>query len=153
MQKIFDINDSLPPDETPVLVKYNDKWRVLELAWERPSWEETYSPFRFWQDPYDEGLELDWDSVTEWCYLPGEELQDPLLNLPVPLDESSLDDETMTDGWLAHQMHNSYLVAKACHAPADQLAAVFRSFANRVLLKFGGDKSASALAIPFTMSK
>lgn len=63
-------DDSLPPDETPVLVVLNGEVRIGELCWEEPSWEETFSAFRYWDDPHEGGQEWDWYQVTHWQHLP-----------------------------------------------------------------------------------
>lgn len=61
---------SIPPSETPVLILYRGNWRLGELREERPTWEESFKPFRYWDDPYNDGQEWDWDDVTHWAHLP-----------------------------------------------------------------------------------
>ena len=62
--------DRLPPEETPVLIVVGGKLRIGELRWERPTWEETWQAFQYWDDPEDDGREWDWEDVTEWTPLP-----------------------------------------------------------------------------------
>ena len=59
----------LPPDETPVLVIYKRRHMILELAWERPGFEDTHQPFRYWDSPNDPGSEFEFDEVTHWADL------------------------------------------------------------------------------------
>ncbi|RQQ30509.1 DUF551 domain-containing protein [Burkholderia stagnalis] len=63
-------NDSLPEDETPVLIVHNGAVAVGELRWERPLYEETFSPFRYWDDPNNDGQDWDWCDVTHWMPIP-----------------------------------------------------------------------------------
>jgi hypothetical protein len=67
---VYSCKEVLPPSETPVLVLYRGNWRVGELCEERPTWEESFKPFRYWDDPYNDGQEWDWHDVTHWAHLP-----------------------------------------------------------------------------------
>lgn len=62
--------DSLPPDETPVLIVYQGEVRIGELRWEHPTFEETFKSFRFWDDPYNDGKCWEWNAVDLWTHLP-----------------------------------------------------------------------------------
>ena len=63
--------DRLPEDETPVLILFHDgKIRIGEIRWERPTWEETFQAFQYWDDPYDDGKDWDWADVVGWMPLP-----------------------------------------------------------------------------------
>lgn len=65
--------DGLPPDETPVLIVLKGEIRIGELRWERPGFEDTFEAFRYWDDPYDDGQDWEWDDVTKWAMLPSVE--------------------------------------------------------------------------------
>ena len=62
--------DSLPPVETPVIAFYRGECRILERRTETPSWEETYDVFDYWDDPTDDGQEIDDSDVTHWMPTP-----------------------------------------------------------------------------------
>lgn len=63
-------SESLPPDETPVLIVLSGEIRIGALNWEIPGWEETYEAFRYWDDPNDDGQGWEWNDVTHWTHLP-----------------------------------------------------------------------------------
>lgn len=63
-------NLRLPTDHTPVLIKYKGKVRVGELGWDAGSVEENYKPYRYWDCPYNDGQDWEWDDVTHWMPLP-----------------------------------------------------------------------------------
>jgi hypothetical protein len=65
------VEDRMPPDETPVLIVRMGEVRIGELRWERPTFEETFKAFRYWDDPLNDGQT--WDSpgeITHWMPLP-----------------------------------------------------------------------------------
>ncbi len=62
--------DHLPEDETPVLIVLRGRVRIGELRWEKPTWEETFRAFRYWDDPEDDGQGWEWQDVTHWMPLP-----------------------------------------------------------------------------------
>ena len=62
--------DLMPPDETPVTAVYKGQHCILELAWERPGFEDTHQAFRYWDDPNNRGSEFEFDDVTHWMHLP-----------------------------------------------------------------------------------
>jgi hypothetical protein len=64
------IHERLPADETPVLIICNGCVKIGELRWEHPTFEETYEPFRYWDDPHDDGQIWEWTDVTHWMPLP-----------------------------------------------------------------------------------
>lgn len=68
----IDCEKQLPPDETPVLAVLCgvDTPRIVELRWERPTWEETFQPFQYWDDPLNEGSDIEWTEVVCWMPLP-----------------------------------------------------------------------------------
>lgn len=63
-------SEKLPPDETPVLILHRGEWRIGELRWEHPTWEDTYQAFQYWDNPHDDGQEWEWQDVTHWAELP-----------------------------------------------------------------------------------
>jgi len=65
--------DGLPPIEIPVLIKYKGTLRVGVLLWDDPSYEDTYNPYRYWDDAYEDGADWEWDDVTHWA---------PMIELP-----------------------------------------------------------------------
>lgn len=66
----FKCEERMPPVETPVLVRHLGRWRVGEIRWYHPSWEELGDSFQYWDDPWNSGQDWDWDDITEWCHLP-----------------------------------------------------------------------------------
>lgn len=64
------VDDDLPPDETAVLIILRGEIAIGELRWERPSYEEAYQPFRYWDNPHDDGKDWQWPDVTHWMPLP-----------------------------------------------------------------------------------
>ncbi len=63
-------SERMPEDETPVLVMLNGEIRVAEIRWDTPTYEETYQPFRYWDDPYDDGQDWEVFDITHWMPLP-----------------------------------------------------------------------------------
>lgn len=59
----------LPEEETTVLLMRKGAIVIGERRWERPTWEETFSPFWFWAcaDWHDDQGEA---TVTHWMPLP-----------------------------------------------------------------------------------
>ena len=64
------VSEGLPEDETPVLIVLNGEIRIGELCWDYPGYEETYFPYRYWDDPVNSGQDWRWDDVTHWKPLP-----------------------------------------------------------------------------------
>jgi hypothetical protein len=64
------VDEQLPPDETPVLVILRGELAIGELRWENPSHEETYEPFRYWDNPHNDGQDWQWHDVTHWMPSP-----------------------------------------------------------------------------------
>jgi hypothetical protein len=61
----------LPDEETPVLLIRNGAIVIGERRWERPTWEETFSPFWFWACVDDNWHDDQGDAtVTHWMPLP-----------------------------------------------------------------------------------
>jgi hypothetical protein len=58
------------PHETPLIALYRGQWRILERRTETPNWEETFKEFDYWDDPNNEGQEIDDHYVTHWMHLP-----------------------------------------------------------------------------------
>ena len=64
-------NGSLPPDETPVLVKLKDGTVCVgEIRWDRPSFEDSYSAFQYWDDPTNDGKDWEFDDIIAWMGIP-----------------------------------------------------------------------------------
>lgn len=63
-------DDSLPPDETPVLIVHRGKVRIGELRWEHPGYEDSYTSFHYWDDPIADGECWEFLDVTHWAPLP-----------------------------------------------------------------------------------
>ncbi len=61
--------ESLPPDEFPVLIRINGKIRIGERRWDHPGFEDTYQSYWYWDDPDDDGQAWERDSVTHWKYI------------------------------------------------------------------------------------
>lgn len=71
---------------------------------------------------------------------------------PVPVDDP-WESGIMSDAWLDEQLDSAVATGASCYSEADIKTATLRSFANRILLRFGGDKSAEALAVPYTITE
>lgn len=63
-------NERMPEADTPVLVYIRGRVRTGELRWETPTYEETFAPYMYWDDPDDDGQMWEWDDVTHWRPLP-----------------------------------------------------------------------------------
>lgn len=63
-------SDRMPEGETPVLAWWDGEVRILEIRWEHPTYEEPHPAFQYWDDPTDDGQEIDWEAVTHWMPLP-----------------------------------------------------------------------------------
>lgn len=62
--------EQLPPDETEVLIVVNGERRIGALYWDTPGFEDTYTAFRYWDDPDNDGRCWEWHDVTHWQSLP-----------------------------------------------------------------------------------
>jgi hypothetical protein len=63
-------SEKLPDEDTPVLIVLDGEIRMGELRRKHPSWEETWQSYEFWDDPTNEGMDWDWESITHWMPLP-----------------------------------------------------------------------------------
>lgn len=59
--------DRMPPDETPVLIVLKGKVRIGELRWDHPGHEDSYTSYRYWDDPNDDGQEWEFADITHWA--------------------------------------------------------------------------------------
>lgn len=59
-----------PDTDTPVLAVVNGDIRVAMLSWDYPSFEESYKPYQYWDDVYDDGQGWSHEEVTHWMSLP-----------------------------------------------------------------------------------
>jgi hypothetical protein len=66
----INVEDNLPALGVPVLTIFRGSPLVLELCEGHPSYEETFKPFKYWNEPSSEILEPDWYEVTHWMPLP-----------------------------------------------------------------------------------
>ena len=60
----------MPEEGKRVLALFNDEWIVLEVQTEHPTYEETFTAFSYWVEPYSEELEIENWEVTTWVDLP-----------------------------------------------------------------------------------
>ena len=69
--KWVSVNENLPNDETPVLIRFIDgSVRIGEVRWEIPTFEETFKAFRYWDDPYNDGMNWEWYDIISWRNIP-----------------------------------------------------------------------------------
>lgn len=64
------VSERMPEPEIPVLIMLNGVFRIGEIRCEYPSRDETYKPFFYWDDPYDDGQPWEVFDVTHWMPLP-----------------------------------------------------------------------------------
>ena len=64
------VDERLPADETPVIILHRGEARIGELRWDHPGFEDTYSSYRYWDNPHDDGQGWEWDDITLWMPLP-----------------------------------------------------------------------------------
>jgi hypothetical protein len=62
--------DDLPLVKYPVVILLEGVRRIGELRVENPTHEETFQPFLYWDDPYNDGQGWDDEGITHWCELP-----------------------------------------------------------------------------------
>ena len=81
----------LPEEQTPVLICFVDgDIRLGELRWEKPTHEETFEAFQYWDNPHDEGQEWEWEweDIIYWASLPkapNEAVEKPLEGSSKPI--------------------------------------------------------------------
>lgn len=63
-------SERMPEPETPVLILLNGEIRIGEIRWDMPTGEESYQPFKYWDDPNDDGQPWEVFDVTHWMPLP-----------------------------------------------------------------------------------
>jgi hypothetical protein len=65
------INDGLPPEDTPVLLLHKSGV-IYEglLRWEYPSYEENFAPFRYFIDVGDWHCDWEWSDILGWMPKP-----------------------------------------------------------------------------------
>lgn len=64
------VEDRLPEPETAVLILMRGEYVVAALHWEKPTFEDTFQAYRYWDSPDSLGLVIDWHDVTHWMPLP-----------------------------------------------------------------------------------
>lgn len=68
MSQWIKTTEQLPPVETDVLMLCDGSIYHASMEWERPTFEETFNPYRYFMTIDQE--ELDWDRVSHWMPLP-----------------------------------------------------------------------------------
>lgn len=63
----------MPEEGQRVLALYKGEWIVLEVGVESPTYEETFTAFKYWFEPFSDMLDIEYDDVTEWRELPNKE--------------------------------------------------------------------------------
>lgn len=63
-------HSTYPAKNTTVLACLDGKLRVLEVREEKPGHEDTFEACLYWEDPFNEGAEIEWSEVTHWMPLP-----------------------------------------------------------------------------------
>lgn len=63
----------LPEVGTRVLALYKGEWIVLEVGEEIPTYEEDFTAFKYWFEPFSNMLDIEYDDVYDWVDLPNEE--------------------------------------------------------------------------------
>lgn len=67
-------NKRPPPDVgTRVLALYKGDWIVLEVGEEVPTYEENFTRFKYWFEPFSDMLDIEIDDVYDWIDLPDKE--------------------------------------------------------------------------------
>lgn len=64
------VDESLPPQETPVLILLNGVPTIGEIVWEVPGYEDTFQAFKYWDSPQMDGQGWEWHEITHWMHLP-----------------------------------------------------------------------------------
>ncbi|HHQ6628354.1 TPA: DUF551 domain-containing protein, partial [Serratia fonticola] len=62
--------ERMPEPETPVLIMLNGTIRKGAIFWEHPTFEEGGQPFKYWDDPDNDGQDWEVFDVTHWQPLP-----------------------------------------------------------------------------------
>lgn len=60
------VHDKLPDEGTPVVVLRLGKYWVGERLWDRPSYEDSYKEYWYWDDPNSPGQCWEIDEITHW---------------------------------------------------------------------------------------
>lgn len=68
--KLVDNGVTMPKKGQRVLALYKGEWIVLEVAVEHPTYEENFTAFKYWFEPFSDHLIIEYDDVTEWRELP-----------------------------------------------------------------------------------
>jgi hypothetical protein len=61
------VDERLPDPGDVVLVLLNGDPRVGTRVWDHPGYEDTYDPFLYWDDPYDDGQDWECFEITHWA--------------------------------------------------------------------------------------
>jgi Protein of unknown function (DUF551) len=68
--KWISVDQELPKEETSVLIIHRGDVKIGERRWEYPTFEESYRPFWYWDDPNDDGKDWECPDVTHWQPIP-----------------------------------------------------------------------------------
>jgi len=61
----------LPEENTPVLVMFrNDDICMGELITRQPKLGDAFESYQYWDDPYQNGKDWDWNDIVGWAPLP-----------------------------------------------------------------------------------
>jgi hypothetical protein len=60
----------IPEEGKRVLALLKGEWIVLEVGCESPTYEETFTPFLYWFEPYNDMHSIEYYDVTTWQKLP-----------------------------------------------------------------------------------
>ena len=63
-------SERLPEKETPVLILVLGEVRIGEIRTEYATFEDLHGDFDYWDDPANDGQDIEWDRVTHWMPLP-----------------------------------------------------------------------------------
>lgn len=60
----------MPDEGEKVLALYKGEWVILQVGVEHPTYEESFTAFKYWFEPMSEMLDIELDDVTYWEPLP-----------------------------------------------------------------------------------
>lgn len=71
--EVIPLEMKMPEEGQRVLALYKGEWIVLEVGVEHPTYEENFTAFKYWFEPFSDHLIIEYDDVTEWRELPDKE--------------------------------------------------------------------------------
>lgn len=69
-EKHHNVSYVFPDEGERVLALYHGEWIVLEVGVEIPSYEESFEPFKYWFEPFNNMLCIEYYDVDMWVPLP-----------------------------------------------------------------------------------